>query len=70
VVANDLSASAVEAIKRNVKANGVEYDFDSDIEPEEEASYNTITKHIGGRVRVAKGDAWLVLPPPLDVLLR
>jgi tRNA G26 N,N-dimethylase Trm1 len=53
VVANDISASAVEAIKRNVEINGVGYTSDVASTPLEQ-SYSTPT----GKVKVVQGDAW------------
>jgi tRNA G26 N,N-dimethylase Trm1 len=50
VVANDLSAFAVEAIERNVKAN--------DVGISEDENTKSAHENEGGKVHVSKGDAW------------
>lgn len=59
VIANDLSASATAAMKRNVELNGL---GPSSPGPADSASSFTVSEHQPlpdrGKVRINEGDAW------------
>lgn len=71
VIANDLSPSATEIMRRNVLFNGLgPQDATEVTEPEEENPTSSVTPRVTqkpslGKVRVNEGDAWLVIPQDL-----
>jgi len=80
VVANDLSASAVEDIRRNIDYNGfspkglkslpgTDNVEEKDIKPNGFWSKAQIEEAVDGKVRVNEGDAWFVLHARINLLV-
>jgi tRNA (guanine26-N2/guanine27-N2)-dimethyltransferase len=61
VIANDLSASAVAAMARNIQINGLGA-AESELPETSKSDENSVRKQQSGKVRINEGDAWCVSP--------